>query len=319
MKQHNVLASFYSDYELSTLEDLPLTVGGSQPGFQRAVNRAARAVGQLVVTTERGVKVNGKGALRAPATKLRHAEFGSGLPLYQGTCSDIGAYFDQYQISAFGTATLFRRRNWILTAHHSIIPDDIENTYFVFGRTHESSSAAPRQGARRIRVGGPSFVRCKKIVDGLVGKGGAMSGNDWVIIELEDHLSMDPLPLYEDDGPGLIPSDVFVLQHPLGLPLKYSAATPLEVDANGGENRVYTDAGGGSSGSPLIFATLQESGEYNVELYGVLGGADVNLGVEHHHETPTGMTLDPSGTGTTSPSMVITPAQTIKDAFGGGS
>lgn len=283
-------ASGYLDYELARLEQVPLSSEHYPDSNERRhVETAAAAVGQIVVRTPRGVQIDNQGQLRVPATRLRNAEFLGGLPLYQDIGWDLNPFFDEYIINSFATASVYKDRKHILTACHAIdvaaISAGLEankQAYFLFGRDHRSSFATP--SGSTLRIPPANYRRCVDIVSSQEGR--PESGQDWIIIELDEEVP-DVLPLMPMGN--TVPTDLFMLHHPLGLPIKYGKATATKDSPNETAS-IFADVGAGSSGSPVLYMSEKE-GPY---LYGILGGGRVGFDRAHLRPTRSGTVIDPT-------------------------
>jgi|GEM_PF-5910348 len=332
------LFSGYVDFPLSDLMDVPLPVDSCHDEqVRKLVNAGVAAVGQLVTTTGKGAQQRTRPAtsvkpelkyLSVPSVKLRNRMFLDENPLWQGTSSDLGKFFDQYTISA-PTATLIAADE-VLTACHAIVESAVERgeVHFVVGRHAGTAIAAPRTGRYRIRVSEVDREKEKKqcfkvkcVLRKPDAPHGPLSGNDWVILKLEESVpaaTAVPIPLAcncaslyaldagdsgEDEG-----WVALVLSHPLGLPLKYASAT---IEAGGGKGfRILSDVGSGSSGAPLLLIDPACQSTRKMVVAGVINGGDLGFGTKNFVQTATGLALDPRG-GLDKEPQPVTPSSVI--------
>lgn len=288
----------FVDFPFSELRDIPQKEAEIQRLSRDAqvVIRNAKAVGQLVIAP-----ANAGNELTVPTVKLRNRGFIDDLPLWQGTQSDLRHFYDQYTITA-PTAVLIEPDK-VLTAWHSIIPSEIRNTYFVFDRHHKSRHSRPQIGQRRVRARQDNWVKIESILK--CGRSNPDEGNDWVILQLARSVAVPPIPLAPaGKSLGLVNPEIFILSHPLGLPLKYAVCQKLRDPARDGY-QIYTDLGSGSSGAPIL--TVEDNTAY---VRGIVNGGFVDFTEEHFVRTPTGIAIDPAG-GLNQKPQPVTPVDNI--------
>jgi hypothetical protein len=287
----------YVDCPLTKLQDLPVS---SSTHYHDVINQAADAIGQIVVVSNCGARFEAN-YLTIPALRLRHRDFLHQMPLWHGTCSDLGRFYDQHTITS-PTATLIEPDK-ILTAYHAIIPKAIRdgNTYFVYDRWVDRGIDRPRLGRHRIHV---PAERAVKVVDICkMGKGGTESGNDWAILQLERSIQgVTPIALDCEGLPvdPVDPNRLFILSHPLGLPLKHAAAERWD-SRNAGPSHILSDIGSGSSGAPVLFIA---EGAKTATVVGVVNGGPLGFDWRHFVRTPTGVCIDPGPVGELRPQPV---------------
>lgn len=140
----------------------------------------------------------------------------------------------------------------VLMAGHAVIRARLDETYFVFGRTADSSIAAPGADGL-IRVPPDRFRRATSIVaiENPVPDSkdpAAPAVPDWAVLELDAAWTgAAPLPLGVTTLEALA-----VYSHPLGVPMQRSEARPSGVP--GDSSRLICDFASGGSGSPVIQA-----------------------------------------------------------------
>ncbi|WP_437779746.1 trypsin-like serine peptidase [Sorangium sp. So ce1097] len=156
-----------------------------------------------------------------------------------------GTRFASQPVIARGACTGFLvERDTLATAGHCVIGKALEDLRVVFGYRMTADGAAlaelsPQQVYRVVREKHPP-------------KDDDETDEDWALIELDrDVLSVAPLPL-ERSEPVRQGEPVFMIGHPLGLPLKYDDGAVVRDASPAFHFRASLDAFGGSSGSPVL-------------------------------------------------------------------
>lgn len=232
-----------------------------------------KAVAQVVVLDPHRAKLDGE-HLSLHGVRLRARKFIDGyqLDLEQSEFKDFAA---QHTIHGH-TATLIAK-NLVLTTAHSIIPNELGATYFVFGR-HAGAYSEPEAESGWFTVNRTSPTQTTQWVKArgiraMMQPRRDRATPDWVIIELsEDVQGIEPItlapkgkaPPVEDQAP---PEEdqarIEIVSHPLGLPRKVSQAIAVRRP-DLGEPHLFTDFASGGSGSPILV---------DGKLWGVVSGA----------------------------------------------
>lgn len=179
--------------------------------------------------------------------KLRTAKFADAV----GVCEK--ERFSQQPIGAFCSGALVGE-DLIMTAGHCIKSQaDCDSTMFVFGFRTDESGAAPG------RVPASDVYSCAKIEKWFlrgsptpVEPGAAGLGADYALIRI-DRKAAGRTPLAVNRGG--VPSKgapLFVIGHPVGLPLKVAGGAAVRDPEQDGYFVANLDTYGGNSGSPVF-------------------------------------------------------------------
>lgn len=187
-------------------------------------------------------------ALNPGGIKLKTVNFGERMGLCPGT------KFMEQPIGAFCSGSLVGE-DLVMTAGHCVkTEEDCKNTKLVFG------FAVKQNGAQAVTAMPASEVyTCASIVKrflagepGMDNPTGQNLGPDFALIKLDRKVTgHKPLPinrsanLKKGDG-------IFVIGHPVGLPLKVSGGASVRDFSKSGYFTADLDTFGGNSGSPVF-------------------------------------------------------------------
>lgn len=214
------------------------------------------AVAQVVVLDQHRAR-HDKDHLSLHGVRLRARNFIDGYKLNLED-SEFKQFAAQHTIHGH-TATLITK-NLVLTTAHSIIPNELGATYFIFGR-HAGAFTEPEADSGWFTVNRTSSTQTTqwvkaRAIRAMVQPRRDRATPDWVIIELaEDVQGIDPIALAPQNTafPVEDPARIKVVSHPLGLPRKVSEANAVPVPGPAhGEPRLFTDFASGGSGSPIL-------------------------------------------------------------------
>lgn len=295
---------------------------------------ALDAIAQMIMLDPRVARVDGEGNLIVVASRLSDRAVWAGSPLYvpcpppnrrrPGGADeyDLDEFLPQWTIRA-STAILIEDQA-ILTAGHAVIPrdgDEIEPTYFIFGRAIDSALAEPNDPDRDRHLVIPSSqwvkaTRVRRMEDGGGKRGPFLP--DWAVVELErSPENATPVALASEDEPE--PSDgYYTLSHPLGLPIKYAQVEPRPASekSTADVRRFSVDFASGASGSPLL--APDENG--NTKVFGVINGnARFNKGMLRRPDHTGRRHIHPRGRGHGNPAtsdQPVTMASHIRKQLG---
>ena len=187
-------------------------------------------------------------ALNPGGVKLKTMNFGERMNLCPGT------KFMEQPIGAFCSGSLVGE-DLVMTAGHCVkTEEDCKNTKLVFG------FAVKKSGADAVTTMPASEVyTCSKIVKrflsgepGSVNPAGQALGPDYALIKLDRKVAGHK-PLAINRGTNLKAGDgIFVIGHPVGLPLKVAAGAKVRDFSKIGYFTADLDTFGGNSGSPVF-------------------------------------------------------------------
>jgi len=186
--------------------------------------------------------------------KLKTVNFGDRLNLCPGE------KFREQPIGAFCSGSLVGE-DLVMTAGHCVKTEaDCQNTKLVFGY------AVKQEGAEAVTAMPASEVyTCAKIVKRFLGgepgsanPAGQSLGADYAVIKLDRKVTgHKPLPV--NRGASLKNGDgIFVIGHPVGLPLKVAAGATVRDFSKVGYFVADLDTFGGNSGSPVFNARTKK-------------------------------------------------------------
>jgi len=153
-----------------------------------------------------------------------------------------GEKFSEQPIGADCSGSLVGK-DILMTAGHCIRTEqDCADTKIVFG------FAITRSGGNAPEViPGKDVYGCKEIISRTLQGGGP----DYALIRLDRASDRAPLKINREDS--IKPGDgVFVIGHPIGLPLKVSGGSHVRDASNSGFFVADLDTFGGNSGSPVF-------------------------------------------------------------------
>jgi len=135
----------------------------------------------------------------------------------------------------------------MVTAGHCFQVDGCGNKKVVF------DVDAQKQVEGGYRVNTSNVFSCKRIIHHSFG-----NREDYAVIELDREVKNRPLLKINREGLKNEETSVFMIGHPLGLPLMYSKKTPVLKETNEWEISARLDAFQGNSGSPVFNAETFE-------------------------------------------------------------
>lgn len=217
--------------------------GGDDREDLFAAPRSMQALSDSVVSLWKAdsVEMSGSGGV-----KLHTMNFGEQFNL----CPD--ERFREQPIGSFCSGALVGE-DLVITAGHCIRNrDDCANTRIVFGYAVKKAGQA---AATRLPAG--EVYGCARILrrSSGIGRGyGEVTGPDFAVIRLDRKVAgHKPLAVNRgaEIGKG---APLFVIGHPVGLPLKVAGGASVREFAAGGYFIADLDAFGGNSGSPVFNA-----------------------------------------------------------------
>jgi hypothetical protein len=179
--------------------------------------------------------------------KLSTAKFADAV----GVCESEP--FSQQPIGAFCSGALVGE-DLVMTAGHCIkSQEDCDSTMFVFGFRNDESGAAPG------RVPAADVYSCAKIEKWFLSgspvpaaPGTAGLGADYALVRIDRKAAgRTPLAVNRAGAPAK-GSPLFVIGHPVGLPLKVAGGAAVRESGHDGYFVANLDTYGGNSGSPVF-------------------------------------------------------------------
>lgn len=206
-----------------------------------------QALSDSVVSFWKADKID---ALNPGGIKLKTSNFGTAMNL----CPDVR--FREQTIGAFCSGSLVGP-DLIMTAGHCVKTDaDCQNIKVAFGYNVRQAGAAPVTTMPASEVYGCSRI-VKRFLAGEPGSAnptGQNLGPDFALIQLDRRVS-GHRPLAINRGTDLRNGDgVFVIGHPVGLPLKVAGGATVRDFSKVGYFVADLDTFGGNSGSPVFNA-----------------------------------------------------------------
>lgn len=208
------------------------------------------AIAHMFVLDRRAGRTIENGRLELRLTKLADRKF-DGCELVSDNSVDLAKMLPLWTFKS-ATATLIDDRH-VLTAGHATIEKDLQNTYFLFGRTKASDDRDVEDGKLSIPLTDPRIARAVRVVaienDNPEKEGTLLP--DWSIIEIE-WLSatqyISPISLAESV---VLDDHAELVGHSLGTP-QLAAKVRWVRTPESGLARLFADLGSGGSGSPVI-------------------------------------------------------------------
>lgn len=211
-----------------------------------AASADMQALSDSVVSFWKADKVETAGA----GVNLKTSNFGDAMNL----CPDVR--FREQPIGAFCSGSLVGP-DMIMTAGHCVKTDaDCKNIKVAFGYSVRRAGAAAVTTLPAGEVYGCSRIVKRFLAGepGSVNPAGQDLGPDFALIQLDRRVSGHE-PLAIDRAAGLKNGDgVFVIGHPVGLPLKVAGGATVRDFSKVGYFVADLDTFGGNSGSPVFNA-----------------------------------------------------------------
>jgi V8-like Glu-specific endopeptidase len=195
----------------------------------------AGAVVALVKRVRMGEQPDGSWRLVAPAFKER------------GVCEDEP--FREQPVAAFCSGFLIDAQTVVTAGHCVPSAADLASAYFVFGyRMLDDTKPRLEYGKDDVYASAELVARHE---DG--------AGADWAIVKLERPVAGHaPVARYRRSGAIQKDAPVYVIGHPVGLPLIYADGAKVRDDSEPDYFVANLDTYGGNSGSMVVNASTHE-------------------------------------------------------------